>query len=38
MENENDNTLRAAELLERLRSAIGMAVVGQKEVIDQVLA
>jgi MoxR-like ATPase len=37
MENENDNIARAAELLQRLRTAVGMAVVGQKDVIDQVL-
>ncbi len=37
METENDNIARAAELLQRLRAAVGMAVVGQKDVIDQVL-
>jgi MoxR-like ATPase len=37
MENENDNSARAAEVLHKLRTAIGMAVVGQNEVIDQVL-
>jgi MoxR-like ATPase len=37
MENENDNTTRAAELLQNLRTAVGMAVVGQKDVVEQVL-
>lgn len=37
MENENDNSARAAEVLQKLRAAVGMAVVGQSEVIDQVL-
>jgi MoxR-like ATPase len=37
MENENDNSVRAAELLQNLRTAVGLAVVGQKDVVDQVL-
>ena len=38
MENESDNSTRAAELLEGLRDAIGRAMVGQGAVIDQVIA
>ena len=38
MENESDVSSRAAELLERLRGAIGRAVVGQTAVVDQVIA
>jgi MoxR-like ATPase len=34
---ENDNIAKAAELLERLRGAIGQAVVGQSEVVQQVI-
>src|SRR5262245_37449322 len=37
METETDQTARAAELVQRLRAAVGMAVVGQTAVIDQVL-
>ena len=38
MENESDLSSRAAELLERLRGAIGQAMVGQTAVIEQVVA
>jgi MoxR-like ATPase len=38
MENESDTTARAAELVERLRGAIGRAMVGQNAVIKQVVA
>ena len=38
MENESDLSSRAAELLERLRDAIGQAMVGQTAVIEQVVA
>ena len=38
MENESDRNSRAAELLERLRGAIGQAVVGQSAVVEQVVA
>jgi MoxR-like ATPase len=38
MENESDLSSRAAELLERLRAAIGQAMVGQTAVIEQVVA
>jgi MoxR-like ATPase len=38
MENESDLSSRAAELLERLRGAIGRAMVGQDAVITQVVA
>jgi MoxR-like ATPase len=37
MEIETSTLNRAAELLERLRTAIGLAVVGQSEVIEQVI-
>jgi MoxR-like ATPase len=37
METESNTITRAAELLERLRSTIGQAMVGQSAVIDQVL-
>jgi len=37
MQPETDHTARAAELLQKLREAIGQAVVGQTAVIDQVL-
>jgi MoxR-like ATPase len=37
MQAETDHTARAAELLQKLREAIGQAVVGQTAVIDQVL-
>jgi MoxR-like ATPase len=37
MEIESNTITRAAELLERLRTAIGQAMVGQSAVIDQVL-
>jgi MoxR-like ATPase len=37
METELDHTARAAEFLQRLRTAIGMAMVGQTAVVDQVL-
>jgi MoxR-like ATPase len=38
MENESDNTARAAALLEQLKASIGRAMVGQNAVIDQVVA
>jgi MoxR-like ATPase len=38
MQNESERTARAAELLEKLRAAIGQAVVGQSAVIEQVVA
>jgi MoxR-like ATPase len=38
MENESEVSLQAAELLERLRGAIGRAMVGQDAVIEQVIA
>jgi len=38
MENESDLTTRAAELLAELGKAIGQAMVGQKAVVDQVIA
>jgi MoxR-like ATPase len=38
MENESERNVRAAELLEKLRAAIGQAVVGQSGVIEQVVA
>ena len=38
MENESDLTTRAAELLVELEKAIGQAMVGQKAVVDQVIA
>jgi MoxR-like ATPase len=38
MENESERNVRAAELLEKLRTAIGQAVVGQGAVIEQVVA
>src|SRR4029077_19257222 len=38
MEIESSTIQRAAELLERLRTAISQAVVGQSEVIEQVVA
>jgi MoxR-like ATPase len=38
MENESELSTRAAEPLERLRGAIGQAVVGQTAVIEQVVA
>jgi MoxR-like ATPase len=38
MTTDNNNTItRAAELLDRLRSAIGQAMVGQTEVVQQVI-
>src|SRR5688500_18064677 len=37
MENESSTITRAAELLEKLRQAIGQAVVGQHEVVEQVI-
>ena len=37
METENNNAALATETVHQLRSAIGMAVVGQDEVINQVL-
>ena len=38
MQNESDLTTRAAELLAELGKAIGQAMVGQKAVVDQVIA
>jgi len=38
MENESDITARAAALLVELERAIGQAMVGQKAVVDQVIA
>jgi MoxR-like ATPase len=38
MQDESERTARAAELLEKLRAAIGLAVVGQSAVIEQVVA
>jgi len=38
MQNESERSARAAELLEKLRAAIGQAVVGQSAVIEQVVA
>jgi MoxR-like ATPase len=38
MQNESERNVRAAELLEKLRTAIGQAVVGQGAVIEQVVA
>src|SRR5262245_34419638 len=38
MENESDITERAAALLVELEKAIGLAMVGQKAVVDQVIA
>jgi MoxR-like ATPase len=38
MENESDMTARAAALLVDLEKAIGQAMVGQKAVVDQVIA
>jgi MoxR-like ATPase len=38
MENESERSVRAAQLLEKLRAAIGQAVVGQGAVIEQVVA
>ena len=38
MEIESEHNSRAAELLERLRGAIGLAMVGQAAVIEQVVA
>src|SRR5687767_5528732 len=38
MENESDLTTRAAALLVELEKAIGQAMVGQKAVVDQVIA
>jgi MoxR-like ATPase len=35
---QNSNVLRAAELLQRLRAEIGKALVGQTDVVEQVLA
>jgi MoxR-like ATPase len=37
MENESEISARAAELLEKLRAAIGQAIVGQTAVIEQVV-
>ena len=37
MEIEASTITRAAELLERLKTAIGQAVVGQADVIEQVV-
>jgi MoxR-like ATPase len=37
MQVESSTITRAAELLEKLREAIGQAVVGQKEVVEQVV-
>ena len=37
MEIESSTIQRAAELLERLRTAISQAVVGQSDVIEQVV-
>jgi MoxR-like ATPase len=37
MQSESDRIASAAELLDRLRKTIGMGVVGQAEVVDQVL-
>jgi MoxR-like ATPase len=37
MENESSTITRAAELLDKLRKAIGQAVVGQHEVVEQVI-
>ncbi len=38
MENESDSSPQAAELLRKLRDAIGRAVVGQAAVVEQVVA
>ncbi|HWN38770.1 MAG TPA: MoxR family ATPase [Gammaproteobacteria bacterium] len=38
MENESDSTARAAALLVELEKAIGQAMVGQKAVVEQVIA
>ena len=38
MQNESEHSTGAAELLERLRGAIGQAMVGQSAVIEQVVA
>ena len=38
MQNESELSSRAAELLDRLRGAIGRAMVGQQAVIEQVVA
>ena len=38
MQNESDSATQAAELFERLRAAIGRAMVGQDAVIEQVIA
>ena len=38
MQNESERSAKAAELLEKLRAAIGQAVVGQSAVIEQVVA
>ncbi len=38
MQNESERTARAAELIEKLKAAIGQAVVGQSAVIEQVVA
>ena len=37
MQTETNTITRAAELLERLRQSIGQAMVGQNEVVDQVV-
>jgi MoxR-like ATPase len=37
MQTETNNTTRAAEILERLRDSIGQAMVGQTEVVEQII-
>jgi MoxR-like ATPase len=37
MQTETNNITRAAEILERLRETIGLAMVGQREVVEQVI-